>query len=187
MAHKLYAPRLTRIQRKRFNGRRSRLPNACAGVVQHEHYLIFILGICTAYCDSTMKVFSPRIYTAVTGIFLLLQGVSTLTALWYPLFDRAFPAFLDITRMVPAHSLLHIFSGLIALAVLRAPGQQGPRFFALGFGIFYTGLALLGALTHQPSLLHMQPFDHPFHLLLGLLGLLASGIDLAHQRRHMQP
>jgi hypothetical protein len=116
---------------------------------------------------------STRLYTAISGIFLLLQGSSTLAFRLVPALDRAFPPLLATTMMVPPHSILHILTGLLALAVLRWSGQQGANWFALGFGLFYIGLATFGTLTHQPTLFHLQPFDHPFHFLLGGLGLLA--------------
>ncbi|MEZ4513908.1 MAG: DUF4383 domain-containing protein [Chloroflexota bacterium] len=121
---------------------------------------------------------STRLYTAISGIFLLLQGSSTLAFRLVPALDRAFPPLLATTMMVPPHSILHILTGLLALAVLRWGGQQGANWFALGFGLFYTGLATFGTLTHQPTLFGLQPFDHPFHFLLGGLGLLAFGANL---------
>jgi hypothetical protein len=45
----------------------------------------------------------------------LLQGASTLAFRLYPPLDRAFPLLLDLTRMIPSHSLLHLGTGLIAL------------------------------------------------------------------------
>lgn len=53
-----------------------------------------------------------RLYTAISGILLLLQGTSTLAFRLYPSLDRAFPQLLAVTQMVPAHSILHILTGL---------------------------------------------------------------------------
>jgi hypothetical protein len=33
-------------------------------------------------------------------------------------------------------------------------------------------------ITHVPTVLGLQPFDHPFHLVLGMLGLLAAGLEV---------
>jgi hypothetical protein len=118
-----------------------------------------------------------RLYTTIAGIFLLLQGVSTLAFRLYPALDRAFPQLLAVTQMVPPHSTLHILSGVLALAVLYWGGERGIWWFATGFGGFYTGLGVFGMLTMQPTVLGMQPFDHFFHLLLGGLGLAAAGIQ----------
>jgi hypothetical protein len=127
-----------------------------------------------------------RLYTAIIGIFLLLQGTSTLIFYLYPPLDQAFPALLAITRMIPPHSILHIITGLIALAILWRGGERGAFWFALGFGLFYTGLAFVGMSTGHPAMLGMQPFDHPFHFLLGGLGLLAVGLDLYRARNRKQ-
>jgi len=117
-----------------------------------------------------------RFYTAFSGIFLLLQGTSTLAFRLIPSLDRAFPALLSITRMIPVHSILHILTGIVALTVLLRGGERGTFWFAAGFGIFYTSLALFGMVTHQPTILGLQPFDHPIHLFLGFWGLLVAGL-----------
>jgi hypothetical protein len=119
-----------------------------------------------------------RLYTAFSGIFLLLQGTSTLAFRLIPSLDEAFPALLSVTRMIPPHSILHILTGIVALVVLFHGEERGAFWFAAGFGIFYTGLAFFGMLTHVPTVLGLQPFDHPFHLVLGVLGLVSVGLDL---------
>lgn len=117
-----------------------------------------------------------RLYTAVIGSFLLLQGVSTLIFRLVPSLDAAFPQLLAVTQMVPTHSALHILTGILALIVLFRGDEKGCLWFSLGLGAFYTGLALFGFASHAPTMLHLQPFDHPIHLLLGVLGLMAAGI-----------
>jgi hypothetical protein len=119
-----------------------------------------------------------RLYTAIAGSFLLLQGTSTLAFRLVPAVDQAFPALLAITRMVPPHSILHILTGILALVVLFRGGERGPFWFAAGFGLFYVGLAFVGMMIGHPTILGLQPFDHFFHILLGGLGLLAVGLDL---------
>lgn len=118
-----------------------------------------------------------RLYTAFSGIFLLLQGTSTLAFRLFPSLDKAFPALLSITQMIPPHSILHILTGIVALVVLFRVDPRGSFWFAVGFGLFYTGLAFFGMVTHHPTILGLQPFDHPFHLVLGLLGLLAASLS----------
>ena len=126
-----------------------------------------------------------RLYTAVICIFLLLQGTSTLVFRLIPALDHAFPPLLAITRMIPPHSILHILTGILALVVLFRGGERGAFWFAAGFGIFYVGLASFGMITMQPTVFGLQPFDHPFHYLVGGLGLVAVGLDLyrANQRK----
>jgi Domain of unknown function (DUF4383) len=125
------------------------------------------------------------LYTAVAGIFLLLQGTSTLAFRLFPALDQAFPALLAVTRMIPPHSILHILTGILALVVLFRAGERGSFWFAAGFGSFYIGLALVGMMIGQPTVLGLQPFDHTFHFLLGGLGILAVGLSLyrAHWRK----
>lgn len=125
---------------------------------------------------------APAWYTAAAGIFLLLQGTSTLIFLLYPPLDHAFPALLQATRMIPIHSTLHIVTGLLALAVLRWGGLQTAWWFALLFGIFYTLLGSLGLITGFQFGLGLQPFDHPFHLVAGIPGLVAAAIGYAPYR-----
>lgn len=117
-----------------------------------------------------------RFYTAFSGIFLLIQGTSTLAFRLFPALDQAFPALLSITQMIPVHSTLHILTGILALIALFRGGQSGTFWFAAGFGIFYTSLALFGMITYRPTILRLQSFDHPFHLFLGLWGILVSGL-----------
>lgn len=118
-----------------------------------------------------------RKYVGAVGVFLALQGTSTLAARLVPALDDAFPALLAQTRMVPSHSLLHIATAVAAWAVWRSGKQSAERGFAVGFGLFYIGLAMAGIVTGSELCLGLQPFDHPFHILLGAMGLLAAAID----------
>ena len=130
-----------------------------------------------------MRTSPTRLYTALAGTFLLLQGVSTLTFRLVPALDAAFPPLLAISHMMPAHSSLHIVSGLLALWALWRGGERGALVFSAGFGAFYVGLALFGARVGHPTVLELQPFDHIFHLFLGGVGLLAAGLSLHRARR----
>ena len=124
-----------------------------------------------------------RFYTAFSGIFLLLQGTSTLAFRLFPSLDEAFPALLAITQMVPTHSILHILTGVIALIVLLRGGERSTFWFALLFGAFYFGLAVFGMVTGDATMLRLQPFDHPFHFALGALGFLAVGVALYQSQK----
>ena len=130
-----------------------------------------------------MKREMTRVYTAVAGIFLLLQGTSTLLFRLYPPLDEAFPFLLGLTQMVPPHSILHIITGLLALGILFSAWPRGAYRFALGFGLFYVGLGVIGLFTGHPTYLGMQHFDHPFHILLGGLGLTAACADVYRQQK----
>jgi hypothetical protein len=120
-----------------------------------------------------MKQPAP-LYTAVSGIFLLLQGISTLVFRLYPPLDHAFPALLAVTQMIPIHSTLHIVTGILAVAILFRGEDRGAFWFALGFGLFYLSLGLAGVLSGHPLGLGLQQFDHPIHLVLGVVGIVAA-------------
>jgi hypothetical protein len=124
-----------------------------------------------------------RTYTSFAGIFLLLQGTSTLAFRLYPPLDQAFPHLLAVTQMVPPHSILHILTGILALLALYLGGKRGTFWFAAGFGVYYLGLALYGMITMQVTVFRLQPFDHPFHLVLGGLGLAAVAVEIYRTRK----
>lgn len=119
---------------------------------------------------------APVWYTAVVGGFLFLQGTSTLLFLIFPSLDHAFPQLLETTRMMPIHSTLHIVTGLVTAAVLIWGGRRTAWWFALLFGLFYTLLGFTGLITGMTFGLGLQPFDHPFHLVAGIPGLIAAAI-----------
>ena len=114
-----------------------------------------------------------RWYAWFCGIFLLVQGSTTLAARLVPGVDQAFPLLLRTTRMVAVHSVLHIATALLAFLVL-ARGAAAVWWFAALFGGFYAGLGLLGIASGRALGLGLQPFDNPFHILLGLLGIAAA-------------
>lgn len=128
-------------------------------------------------------------YARIVGGLLLVQGVTTGSFLLVPALHDAFPALLDTTRMVPQHSLLHVATGLLALGILRWGGARGLWWFAFGFGLFYTALGVSGLVTGHGHGLELQPFDHPFHLVAGVPGLLAAALGRAsrHRRWPWQP
>lgn len=125
---------------------------------------------------------TTRLYTLLVAVVLGLQGVSTLAALTMPAFDAALPLLLEQTQMTAQHSVLHILTAALGVAVLRRPGPRATFCFALGFGGFYTALALAGMASTSGLCLGLKPFDHPFHLLLGLPGLVAAGLVLLRAR-----
>ena len=76
-------------------------------------------------------------------------------------------------------------SGLVALWALFWGRPRAPFWFALAFGLFYVGLAIVGQVSGHHLGLGLHPFDHPFHVLLGAPGLLAAAIEfyLARERK----
>jgi hypothetical protein len=125
-----------------------------------------------------------RAYCWFCGLFLLVQGTTTLAARWWPAFDHAAPWLLRATHMQPGHSLLHVVSAALALAALA--GRDAARAFAAAFGGFYLALGAVGQLSGMGFGLHLQPFDHPFHLLLGGLGLAAVWMDRRRPSRLLE-
>ena len=125
---------------------------------------------------------APLWYARIVGGFLLLQGVVTGLFLLVDPLDEAFPGLLNTTRMAPQHSALHVVTGLLALALLRWGHARALWWFAAGFGCFYTALSLSGLWTGHHLGLELQPFDHPFHLVAGISGLLAAGAGLFDRR-----
>ncbi len=123
-----------------------------------------------------------RLYTLFIGIALMLQGSITLLFRLYPPLDQAFPFVLGMTRMIPAHSLLHIATAVVAFWFYYWGGARGPFRFALYFGLFYLMLAVVGMVTGHHLGLGLHPFDHPFHLFIGGLGLLAVAIEFFRAR-----
>ena len=84
--------------------------------------------------------------------------------------------------MMPLHSALHIATAVLAAWAL-ASGAIAIAWFSALFGTFYAGLGFFGlasgaagaeGLCGVPAGLGLQPFDHPFHVLLGLLGMAAA-------------
>jgi hypothetical protein len=124
-----------------------------------------------------------RLYTLFIGVVLTLQGISTLLFRLYPPLDQAFPLLLELTRMIPPHSVLHMATGFLGLWAYFWGGPRAPYWFALGFGLFYVGLAAVGQVTGHALGLGLYPFDHPFHLLIGGLGLIAVAIEVVTGRR----
>lgn len=120
-----------------------------------------------------------RVVTALYVAGMVLQGGATLLARLVPAVDRAAPAILEQTRMIVPHSLLHLGTGLLAWWMLRRGGPDGPWRFLAGFGVFYTALGIAGAASHRPFGLGLQPFDHPIHLVLGGIALVAAWLGRA--------
>ena len=128
----------------------------------------------------------PRLVRALTyayAVGLLLQGGLTLLARLVPAFDQAVPGLLIATGMIVPHSLMHIATGLLALFAVRR-SVYAAWLFLLGFGAYYLTLGLAGWTTHQQFGLGLQPFDHPFHIVIGAVALGAALLHWLKLRGH---
>ena len=102
------------------------------------------------------------------GVVFLLVGVLGFTTVLRPLG----------AHLSPAHNVVHIVSGVIALYFGFAGSLAGAKGFALVFGVVYLGLGILGMALGSTTehLLHIGPLelgqvDHGIHILFGVLFL----------------
>jgi hypothetical protein len=115
-----------------------------------------------------------RLYTAVYGFLGVFQATLSYAFHFFPSLDQAVPFLQAIPHMILVHSTLHFVTSLLALVIFFRGGERGAFWFTFGFGLFYTVLGFAGWLTGLQFGLGLQPFDHPFHLFLGTLALLAA-------------
>lgn len=108
----------------------------------------------------------------VLGVVFLLVGVCGFAA----------PNLLG-AHLTPAHNLVHIVSGIIALYFGFAGTLSGAKTFALVFGVVYLALGILGLalgvgedrMWNVAGILHFGTSDHGIHVLLGIV-FLAGGL-----------
>src|SRR5215213_2557456 len=85
-------------------------------------------------------------------------------------------------HLTPAHNVVHLVSGALALYFGFAGTLSAAKMFSLVFGVVYLGLGILGmALGGAPDRMwHVGPLDlgqadHGIHILLGVV-FLAGGL-----------
>ena len=107
----------------------------------------------------------------ILGVVFLLVGVAGFAA----------PNLLG-AHLNPAHNLVHILSGVIALYLGFAGSLSAAKMFCLVFGVVYLGLGVLGLGmgTGANRMWHVGPLelgtaDHGIHMLLGVV-FLAGGL-----------
>lgn len=115
-----------------------------------------------------------RLFTAIYGFLGVFQGLLSFVFYFFPTFDQAIPVLQAIPHMIPIHSTLHLVTSLLALWIFYRGGERGAFRFAFGFGLFYMALGFAGWVTGLQFGLGLQPFDHPFHIFIGALGLLGA-------------
>lgn len=107
----------------------------------------------------------------ILGVVFLLVGVIGFVA----------PRLLD-AHLTPAHNVVHLVSGAIALYFGFAGSLSGAKTFSLVFGIVYLALGIFGmALGEGPDRMFLRDplplgqADHGIHILLGVI-FLAGGL-----------
>ena len=108
----------------------------------------------------------------ILGVVFLIVGIAGFVA----------PTLLG-AHLTPAHNLVHLLSGAIALYLGFAGSLSAAKTFCLVFGIVYLALGLLGFVLGAPpdrmwnvlGILHLGTADHGIHLLLGAV-FLAGGL-----------
>jgi hypothetical protein len=85
-------------------------------------------------------------------------------------------------HLEPAHNIVHIVSGVIALYFGFAGSLAGAKAFSLVFGVVYLALGILGMAMGSGELrmwtvgpLHLGTVDHGLHILIGVI-FLAGGL-----------
>ena len=86
-------------------------------------------------------------------------------------------------HLTPAHNVVHIVSGIIALYFGFAGTLSAAKMFSLIFGVVYLALGILGMALGDPAMermWHVGPLDlgqadHGIHILLGVV-FLAGGL-----------
>ena len=107
----------------------------------------------------------------ILGVVFLLVGIAGFAA----------PGLLG-AHLSPAHNIIHIVSGVIALYFGFAGSLSGAKTFALVFGVVYLGLGILGLALGTGATrmwmvgpLTLGSVDHGIHVLLGVV-FLAGGL-----------
>ena len=85
-------------------------------------------------------------------------------------------------HLTPAHNLVHLLSGAIAVYLGFAGSLSGAKTFCLVFGLIYLALGLLGLVLGTPpdriwnvlGILHLGTVDHGIHLILGAVFLVGG-------------
>ena len=103
----------------------------------------------------------------IMGVVLLLVGV------------LGFTHVLDSlgAHLSPAHNLVHIVSGVIALYFGFAGSLGGAKTFCIIFGLVYLLLGILGLAMGELNIgpLMLGKVDHGIHLIVGVI-FLAGGL-----------
>ena len=127
-----------------------------------------------------------RYFLWALGSGLLAQGTLTLAFLAFT--DRAAEVTHGMLNADPKHGAIHVVWGLIILLMLvRRPAERVVVLLALVFGAFYSALAVLGIVMHDPLDLQLGAGENGFHLLIGPPALLLGCWGWWQARRPGRP
>jgi hypothetical protein len=107
-----------------------------------------------------------RKYLWLLGAGLLLEGAALLAL-------EALPSLLPgIAPVDTLHNAVHVLWGLtILFFLISGIDDAQTAVLAIGFGVFYLTLAVLGTVTHDPFGLRLGTGENVFHYLAGSLAL----------------
>ena len=116
-----------------------------------------------------------QVYALVFGVVLVAAGI--LGFFYEASFstgdDAESDKVLGILAVNGWHNLVHIATGALGLAV--AGSYANARLYALGFGVVYIALGIIGLLMDNPDLLldiiPLNDEDNVLHLLIGVAGI----------------
>jgi hypothetical protein len=115
-----------------------------------------------------------RRYLAVLGATLLAQGLASWTLDASGTASDRLPY--RFANADPRHALIHVAWGALILVLLvRGLDARGAVRLTLAFGVFYSGLAVLGLVVHHPFGLRLDRGENVFHLLVGPVTLALAG------------
>jgi hypothetical protein len=122
-----------------------------------------------------------RPFLAILGATLLGQGLASWALDWSGHASNQLPN--RFANSDPRHAAIHVVWGALMLVlVARGMDERGYAHLALAFGVFYTGLAVLGVVVHHPLGLRLDRGENVFHLLVGPITLALAAVALRVQR-----
>jgi hypothetical protein len=128
-----------------------------------------------------MSAPSLRLYLGLLGSALLVQGLVSWTLDATGNASNHLPY--RFANADPRHAFIHVVWGTVMLVALaRGLDERGCIRLAFAFGVFYSGLAVLGVVVHHPFGLRLDRGENVFHLLIGPITL-AVALTAAHARR----
>jgi hypothetical protein len=123
-----------------------------------------------------------RPYLAVLGATLLGQGLVSLALDWSGHASNQLPN--RLANSDPRHAFIHVAWGAVMLVLVwRGMDERGYARLALAFGVFYTGLAVLGVVVHHPLGLRLDRGENVFHFIVGPITLALALVAMRVQQR----